>query len=523
MSGNSEIVLIVEAVAREKDLPKEMLMSAIEEGMRVAAKKKYGGESVIKVRIDRKTGEMKVYKETLVISDEDFAKLENEELLAEDELLDLRQLKQDVNLLGLTSARHIKSDVVLGEKIVDLLPPLDMGRSIAQSAKQVIMHKLKELERLKNYEEFKDKLGEIVSAVVERIEIGGLVVKVASAEAFIPNDQLILDEKKRIKQGDRMRVLVSEVNLESRGAQIVLSRTSNQFLIKLFAQEVPEIYDRVIEVKSVARDPGRRAKIAVHSKDPSIDPVGSCVGMRGSRVQAVINELGGEKIDIIPWTNDTASLVINALAPAEVTKVIIDEDNRKIEVVVPEAHQSIAIGKRGQNVRLASKLLGWDLDIMTEELESKRRVEEFNAITERFINALDLEEILAQLLASEGYNSIQSIADANIADLASIEGLDEAIAEELSNRAKEYANTHANASSVPVGISMVMAKIDSRIAALPNMTDDLMMKLYEANLIKLQDIADLSRDEFCESIEDSMLSEDAVDELIMSARKQIYF
>lgn len=416
-----------------------------------------------------------------------------------------------------------KTDAVIGDIISEPLPPIDLGRVAAQAAKQVITYKVKEIEREQNYEEFKDRVGKIVSGVVEKVEHNGVIVKIGSTEAIIKNEDLMRDEKPKIRQGERVRALVYEVNKENRGPQILLSRTRKEFLAELFAQEVPEIYDRIIEIKSIARDPGSRAKVAVFSNDPSIDPVGSCVGMRGARVQAVINELNGEKIDIIEWSNDPATTIVNALAPAEVAKVIIDEEGSRIEVVVPDEQLSIAIGRRGQNVRLASELIGWNIDVLTEDAESKRRSEEFNAITQKFISALDLEEILAQLLASEGYNSVQEIADSSVSEIASIEGLDELIAEELINRAKEYAKTHNDAAANPSLIVSAKAKVNAHVLALPNMTEEIAAQLYNAGIKSLSDIADLDREEFTEKTGNTEIDAKLIDDIIMAARDKVYF
>lgn len=521
--GGSEILSIAEAVAREKNIPKDSVIEALEEAIRVAARSKYGHEFVIKAEIDRKTGEVRLSMHKQVVSDEELEQIKAEEEAQLAEPDKSKRKKKEINYITLAEGKLIKRDAQIGDLIIEPLPPIDLGRVSAQSAKQVIIHKVKEIERVRNYEEFKDRVGKIVSGVVEKIESWCVLVKIGTAEAIIPNDQLIREERDRVKQGERIRALVCELNQESRGPQIVLSRTHNQFLAELFAQEVPEIYDRIIEIKAIARDPGLRSKVAVFTTDPSIDPVGSCVGMKGARVQAVINELGGERIDIIPWSADPANLVVSALAPAEVSKVIIDEDNKRIEVVVPDEQLSIAIGKRGQNVRLASSLVGWNIDVMTEDAESKRRSEEFEAITARFMAALDLEEILAQLLVSEGFNSIADIANATIADIAGIEGLDDTIAEELINRASEYAATHSDADAVPVALSTALSKLDAQIRDLPGMTDALLIMLYEAKLFKLVDIADLARDEFVEKIPNSGLSDSDIDAIIMAARDKVYF
>lgn len=524
--GSSEIILIAEAVAREKSIPKDAVIEALEEAIRVAARRKYGHESSIRVDINRRTGEISLFSEFLVVDQAwlDAKALEDEANVASEEPMDEEKRRaKEMNTLLIEEAQIKYPDAKLGDIISEPLPPIDLGRVAAQSAKQVITYKVKEIERAKNYEEFKDRIGKIVSGVVEKVEFNGVVVKIGNAEAVIPNEYLMRDERKKIRNGERIRALVYEVNKDLRGPQVVLSRTHNQFLAELFAQEVPEIYDRIIEIKAIARDPGARAKIAVFSSDPSIDPVGSCVGVRGARVQAVITELNGEKIDVMPWAQDPATLVVSALAPAEVVKVIIDEDRHRIEVVVPDEQLSIAIGKRGQNIRLAAKLVGWEIDVMTEEVESKRRSEEFTAITAKFISALDLEEILAQLLASEGYTSIQDIAEASTKEIAAIEGLDEAIAEELISRAKDYAETHADAANTPISTSEAISKLDSKLMNLIDGKEDLAMKLFNAKILTLAAFADLATDEFIEQVEDSGLTSEEIDKLIMAARSQVYF
>lgn len=520
--GSAEILLIAEAVAREKNISKDSVIEALEDAIRVAARRKYGHESTIRAEIDRRTGEVRIFREMLVVPD-DYVPAEEEKSAEEESLDEKMKKKQEMNTIILSDAKHKKPDAVLGEVLSEPLPAIDLGRVAAQSAKQVIMYRVKEIERDKNYDEFKDRVGKIVSGVVEKVEHNSVIVKIGSAEAVIRNEFLIRDEKMKIRQGDRIRALVYEVNKENKGPQILLSRTHKEFLSELFAQEVPEIYDRIIEIKSIARDPGSRAKVAVFTNDQSIDPVGSCVGMRGSRVQAVITELNGEKIDVIEWSNDPATTIVNALAPAEVSKVIIDEDNGRIEVVVPDEQLSIAIGRRGQNVRLASQLIGWEIDVLTEDAESKRRAEEFGAVTQKFMEALDVEEILAQLLASEGFSSIQSIADATPADIAAIEGLDEAIAAELISRAKDYSSTHDDANLNPSATPGSTLNLDQGILALPHMTDDFAAKLFSADVKTLEDLADLSRDELIEKVNIKNLNHTLVDAIIMAARDKVYF
>ena len=339
--------------------------------------------------------------------------------------------------MTIEQAHREKDDAVVGDFLIDELPPIDFGRIAAQTAKQVIVQRVRDAERERQYEEYKDRAGEIVNGLVKRVEYGNVTVDLGRGEAILRRDESL--PRENFRTGDRVRAYIFDVRREPRGPQIFLTRTRPEFMKALFAQEVPEIYDSIIEIRSAARDPGSRAKIAVISKDGSIDPVGACVGMRGSRVQAVVGELQGEKIDIIPWSPDTATFVVNALAPAEVTKVVIDEDAHNIEVVVPDEQLSLAIGRRGQNVRLASMLSGWDIDILTEEEESKRRQEEFNTRSQMFIEALDIEDVIAHLMVTEGFASVEEVAFVPRDDLSTIEGFDEEISEELQERGAQLA------------------------------------------------------------------------------------
>ncbi len=409
-----ELLQIADAVAREKSIDKQVVISAMEEAVQKAAKSRYGQDNEIKAEIDPKTGETRLHRLRLVVD-----KIENE---ATEITLDEAQIRNPA--------------AQTGDLIAEPLPPIDFGRIAAQAAKQVIFQKVRDAEREKQYDEYKDRVGEIVHGTVKRVEYGNVVVDLGRGEAFVRRDELL--PRETFRTGDRVRAYIYDVRRETRGPQIFLSRTHPQFMAKLFAQEVPEIYDGIIELKSVARDPGSRAKIAVISRDASIDPVGACVGMRGSRVQAVVQELQGEKIDIIPWSLDPANFVVNALAPAEVVKVVLDEDAHRIEVVVGEDQLSLAIGRRGQNVRLASQLTGWQIDILTEAEESERRQEQFRKRTELFMNALDVDETLAQLLASENFSQVEDLAFVVTEELAEIQGIGEETAGELQRRAQEY-------------------------------------------------------------------------------------
>src|SRR6186713_3538372 len=350
-----ELLQIADAVAREKSIDRRIVITAMEDAIAKAARSRYGSETEVHAEIDAKTGELRLARHMAVVE----------------------AVENPANQISLEDARRRHPAAQIGDTIADTLPPMDFGRIAAQSAKQVIVQKVREAERDRQYDEYKDRIGEIVNGTVKRVEYGNVIVDLGRGEAIVRRDELI--PRENFKYGDRVRAYVYDVRREQRGPQIFLSRRHPQFMAKLFTMEVPEIYDGIIEIKSVARDPGSRAKIAVISRDSSIDPVGACVGMRGSRVQAVVGELQGEKIDIIPWSPDVATFIVNALQPAEVSKVVLDEDSEKIEVVVPDDQLSLAIGRRGQNVRLASQLTGWDIDIMTEVAESERRTEEFRS------------------------------------------------------------------------------------------------------------------------------------------------
>jgi len=411
-----ELLQTAEAVAREKMIDPALVIEAMEESLARAAKSRYGSEMDIRVAIDRKTGKATFTRVRTVIGPED--ELENYQAQ-----------------LTVEQAKQFLDDPKPGDTIVDEVPPVEMGRIAAQSAKQVILQKVREAERDRQFEEFKDRVGTIINGQVKREEYGNVIVDVGTGEAILRRNEKIGRESYR--PNDRIRCYIKDVRREVRGPQIFLSRTAPEFMAELFKMEVPEIYDGIIEIKAVARDPGSRAKIAVISYDSSIDPVGACVGMRGSRVQAVVNELQGEKIDIIPWNEDQPTFLVNALQPAEVTKVVLDEEAGKIEVVVPEEQLSLAIGRRGQNVRLASQLTGLDIDIMTEEEESRRRQAEFEERTKLFMDTLDLDEFFAQLLVSEGFTSLEEVAYVDIDELLVIDGVDEDTANELQARARD--------------------------------------------------------------------------------------
>ena len=411
-----ELLQTAEAVAREKMIDPDLVIQAMEESLARAAKSRYGSELDIRVKIDRKTGRATFSRVRTVV---------------EDDLVENHHAQMTVK-----QAKQYKPDPQIGDEIIDDVPPVDLGRIAAQSAKQVILQKVREAERDRQFDEFKDRKGSIINGVVKREEYGNVIVDIGRGEGILRRNEKIGRESYRI--GDRIRCYIKDVRREARGPQVFLSRTDPQFMAELFKMEVPEIYDGIIEIKAVARDPGSRAKIAVISYDNSIDPVGACVGMRGSRVQAVVNELQGEKIDIIPWNQDIATFLVNALQPAEVSKVVFDEDATKIEIVVPDEQLSLAIGRRGQNVRLASQLTGLDIDIMTEADESARRQAEFAERTKLFMDTLDIDEMMAQLLVAEGFTNLDEVAYVDLDELLSIDGFDEGTAGELQARARDF-------------------------------------------------------------------------------------
>jgi transcription termination/antitermination protein NusA len=485
-----ELLLVADAVAREKSIDREEVLEAMEQAIQKAGRAKYGHEKDIRATIDRKTGDVRLSRWTEAVE-----VVENEE-----------------TQIPVHIARKFQPGIEVGQHIVDPLPPIDFGRIAAQTAKQVIVQRVREYERKRQYDEFKDRVGEIVNGTVKRTEYGNLMVEIGRAEALLRRDELIPRES--FRNGDRVRAYIYDVREEPRGPQIFLSRTHPGFLAKLFAQEVPEIYDGIIEIKAVARDPGSRAKMAVISRDASIDPVGACVGMRGSRVQAVVQELQGEKIDIIPWSPQAATFVVNALAPAEVTKVVMDEEAGRVEVVVPDDQLSLAIGRRGQNVRLGSQLTRWDIDILTEAEESERRQEEFRRRTGLFVEALDVDDVIAGLLVTEGFNTIEELAYTPMEELADIEGFDETVAEELLRRAEQALvrrDSELNDKRVALGVS-------DEIAAIETLAPPMLVALGEKGVKTLDDLADLASDELIEIVGEAAMDEATANEVIMAAR-----
>ncbi len=485
-----DILLVADAVAREKSIDREEVIVTLENAIQKAGRAKYGHEKDIRATIDRKSGDVRLSRWTEVVET-----VENEE-----------------TQIPLSIAKKFRPEIKLGEYIVDPLPPIDFGRIAAQTAKQVIVQGVRDIERKRQYEEYKDRVGEIVNGIVKRTEYGNLMVDLGRAEALLRRDELIPRES--FRNGDRVRAYIYDVRSEPRGPQLFLSRTHPGFLAKLFAQEVPEIYDGIIEIKAVARDPGSRAKMAVISRDSSIDPVGACVGMRGSRVQAVVAELQGEKIDIIPWSPQAATFVVNALAPAEVTKVVMDEEAGRVEVVVPDDQLSLAIGRRGQNVRLASQLTRWDIDIMTEAEESERRQEEFRRRTGLFVEALDVDDVIAGLLVTEGFGSVEELAMTPLEELAAIEGFDEQIAGELIRRAEAYRvrrETELTERRRALGVT-------DEVAAIDGLTAGMLVALGEKGVKTLDDLGDLASDELIEILGPETVDEASANAIIMAAR-----
>jgi transcription termination/antitermination protein NusA len=462
-----ELIQIADAVAREKSIEPTLVIEAMEDALARAARSRYGHETNVKAEINPKTGETRLWRLLEVVE----------------------EIENDSAEINLAEARQRNPEAEIGDFMSDPLPPIDFGRVAAMAAKQVITQKVRDAERERQHEDFKDRVGEIINGIVKRVEYGHVIVDLGKAEAIIRRDQQLPRENYR--NNDRVRAYIMEVRRETRGPQIFLSRAHPQFMAKLFEQEVPEVYDGVIEIRAVARDPGSRAKIGVMSNDSGIDPVGACVGMRGSRVQAVVNELGGEKIDIVPWSPDDATFVVNALAPAEVTKVVLDEELERIEVVVPDEQLSLAIGRRGQNVRLASQLSGYEIDIMTEEAESAKRQEEFRIRSEAFMAGLDVDDMMAGLLVSEGFAKIEEIAFVDVQELVEIDGLDEETGQELQARARDFIeaeNKKLDDKRKELGVS-------DDIVAVEGLNLKMVVTLGENDIKSLEDLAGCATDD----------------------------
>jgi N utilization substance protein A len=509
-SDKVELLRIAETVATEKSIDKEIILNSMESAIQKAAKTRFGSENDIRAKIDRESGDISLHKVLTIVE-------APENLDTEISLKDAIKIKKQDN-------------IKIGDEIFEQLPPVDFGRIAAQTARQVITQSVRAAERERQYNDFIGKKGEILSGIVKRLEYGNVIVDLNRAESIIRKEELIPREV--LKTGDRIKAYCYDVIRENKGQQIFLSRAHPKFMEKLFYQEVPEIYDGIIEIKSSARDPGSRAKICVNSKDSSIDPVGACVGMRGSRVQAVVNELSGEKIDIIHWTEDSASLVVSALAPAEIQKVIIDDQNRRIEVILSEENLSKAIGRRGQNVRLASKLIDFEIDILTEKEESEKRQIEFKDKTEIFVKNLEVDETLAQLLIAEGFSSIEEISQSQSSDISKIEGIDENTAKELKERAEEYLVKEKE----NIGKKLKDLGVNDDLINHKGLTPGMLLTLGEQKIKNLKDFADLSTDELIGGydekkgvrfkikgyLEEFALTKNEADELIINARNIVF-
>lgn len=491
LNARPEFLQVADALARDKNIDIDIVLEAMEEAIQKSAKDKYGAEYDIRVSIDRKNGAVSLARYVEVVEE-----VENES-----------------TQMTLNEAKAYKADAQIGDFIIDPLPPIDFGRVAAQKARQVIVQKVKQAEREQQFEEYKDRVGEIINGTVKRAEFGNVVVDLGRAEAILRRDEMI--PREHLRNGDRIRAMLLEVKSDMRGHQLFLSRTHPEFMKALFTQEVPEIYEGQIEIRSVARDPGSRAKMAVYTSDSSMDPVGACVGLRGSRVQAVVSELQGEKVDIIRWTEDIPRYVIAALAPAEISKVVIDEEKDKIEVIVAEDQLSLAIGRRGQNVRLASLLTGFNLDIMTEEQEKERRQAEFEALGQRFMMALDVDETIAHLLITEGFSRVEEVAYVALEEIEAIEGFNADIANELQNRARVFVE---NRDEEALSEAKAGGLADD-LAAFEGLSPRI-LKLLVANDIKtLDDFADLAGDELLELVPQGTFTPDEANALIMKARE----
>ncbi len=489
-----EIILVADTVAREKNIDRDDVLEAMEIAIQKAARSKYGFEHDIRAHIDSKSGAISLARYREVVADG-------------------TEIENEAAQLYLDDAKAYNPEIKVGEFLIDPLPPIDFGRIAAQTAKQVIVQKVRDAERNKQFEEYKEKIGTIINGTVKRVEFGNVVLDIGKTEAVLRRDEII--PREQFKNGDRVRAYVLDVRRETRGPQIFLSRTCPEFLAKLFTSEVPEIYDGIVKIMGVARDPGSKAKIAVRSEDVTVDPVGACVGLRGIRVQAVVTELQGEKIDIVPYSEDRAQYIVSALAPAEVTKVVIDEENSRIEVVVPQEQFSIAIGRRGQNVKLASQLLGCDIDVLTEEQEQERRKNENKVRSQRFMEALDVDEMIAHLLIAEGFSTVDEIALVDLKELSDIEGFDEDVAKELQARAKEYVekrDQEFEEKSKSLGI-------DDKLQAVEGLDRDMLLTLADNNIKTIDDLADLAADELIDILGENTISVQEANRIIMNARE----
>ena len=508
-----DLIEIAKTIAREKGIDSEEVLVAMETAIAKAGRSKYGQEFDIRAHVNRSSGKIGLFRYLEIVDS-----------------IDLEPDEERINKIDISEALKKDSELKVGEYVIDQLPQIDFGRIAVQTAKQVIVQKVKEAERTMQYQQFKDKVGEVVNGIVKRVEYGNVIVDLGRAEALMRREELL--NRETFRRSDRIRAYIMDVREELKGPQIFLSRSHNQFLVKLFTQEVPEIYDGIIEVKSVARDPGSRAKICVNSKDSSIDPVGACVGMRGSRVQTIVNELHGEKIDIIKWTEDLPTLISESLSPAEIQKVLIDQENKRIDVILTEENLSKAIGRRGQNVRLASKLTNYEIDILTDKEDSDRRQAEFKDRTETLVKNLEVDETLAQLLVSEGFQSIEDLSQSDPDNISKIEAIDEDTAKELITRSKETIEKEKE----EVGEKLKELGVEESLINLKGMTQGMLVILGQKNIKKLVDFADLSSDELIGGfdeikgkkiridgyLEEFSLSREEADQLIMSAREIVF-
>lgn len=490
--SKAEILQIVDAVSRERNIPKKSLIEAMEQAVQTVGRKKYGLEQNISARIDHNTGKISLFRVREVVLN----------------------INNPVQQILLADTMAIQPNAKVGENIFEPLPPIDLGRVSAQTAKQIIIQKVGEIERERQYQDYKDRKGDILNGTVKRIEFGNIIVDVGRAEAILQRSQQIRGEMFQV--GDRIKAYVQDVIQEPRGPQIFLSRTSDEFLKKLFEMEVPEIYDNIIEIKAIAREPGSKAKVSVSATDISIDPIGSCVGVRGSRVRSVTNELHGEKIDIINWDKNVAQFVINSMTPAEISKIVFDEVKHRVEAIVPNDQLSMAIGRKGQNVRLASKITGWCIDVMTEEEESKRRSEEFNTITELFINHLGVEEVTAQLLLTEGYTSIEQIAYSEHEALSAIEGFNIELVTELKNRAILYIEKENE--DIIEGLEKL--GVEQELLDTLDLPPEYILKLAEFGVKTIEDLGEVTLDEFKNIVPESVMNLESAKELINFAQTQ---
>ena len=487
----AELIQVADIVAREKSIDREEVIIAMEQAIQKAGRSRYGQDRDIRAHIDRRSGAITLERVIEVVE----------------------EVEEEAAQMTLAEAQKVDANLALGDFIREPLPPLEFGRIAAQTAKQVISQRVRDAERARQFEEYKDRVGEIVVGTIKRAEGYSISVDLGRAEGVIRREEMI--PRELLRQGDRVRAYIKEVREEPRGPQIFLSRAENQFMAQLFTQEVPEIYDGIIEIKNVVREPGSRAKIAVFSNDPSIDPVGACVGMRGSRVQAVVNELQGEKIEIIPWSEDTVTFAVNSLAPAVVAKVVMDEDAGRMEVVVPDDQLSLAIGRRGQNVRLASQLTGWYIDILTEAQESERRQEETRLRTNRFMESLDIDDVIAHLLIAEGFVMVEDIAETPVEELMTIQGFDEDIANELSRRAIEFVDREL----VRITEAMTALNVTDDLKNFEHLTPAMILALAEKGMLTLDDLADLDSEELVEHLtEFGLTSLETAGDIIMAAR-----